>query len=67
MQRAMRLGVKGWVKNTSDGKVEAVLEGPKENIEQILEFCKTGPPGVKVENLEVKWEGPEGHKDFRRR
>ena len=47
--------VTGWVKNLPDGRVEALLEGEKENVESIIEFCRRGPPGANVHNLEVTW------------
>jgi acylphosphatase len=53
---AERLGVTGWVRNLSDGRVEALFEGEKEKIEEEIEFCKRGPPGAAVQNLQVKWE-----------
>lgn len=59
------LGLKGWVRNTEDGKVEAVFEGEREKIEKILEWAKKGPPLAKVEGIEVKWEEYKGEfKDF---
>jgi acylphosphatase len=57
---AERLGVTGWVRNLSDGRVEALFEGEKEKIEGEIEFCKRGPPGAAVQNLQVKWEGYTG-------
>ncbi|RLI27125.1 MAG: acylphosphatase [Candidatus Hecatellales archaeon] len=59
-EEALRLGVKGWVRNLPDGRVEAVFEGEKEAVEQMLEFCRRGPPGAEVENVEVRWEKPTG-------
>ena len=53
---ALGLGVKGWVRNTADGEVEAVFEGEKESLEKMLEFCRKGPPGARVEDIDVKWE-----------
>lgn len=53
---AQRLGVKGWVRNLRDGRVEAVFEGEREQVEEMVKFCRTGPPGAKVNNVEVKWE-----------
>jgi acylphosphatase len=50
--------LKGWVKNLMDGRVEAVFEGDKEKIDDVLVFCKEGPPGSRIDNLEVKWEKP---------
>ena len=58
--RAKMLNLKGWVRNTGDGKVEAVFEGDKDKIDEILEFCKRGPPTAKVESVIVKWEKPTG-------
>jgi acylphosphatase len=53
---AYTLGLKGWVKNLYDGRVEAVFEGKKELIERAIKECFTGPPGARVTNIEVKWE-----------
>ena len=57
---AERLGVTGWVRNLSDGRVEALFEGEKEKIEEEIKFCERGPPGAAVQNLQVKWEGYTG-------
>ncbi len=66
LKKAKNLGLKGWVRNTENGKVEAVFEGDKEKIEKMLEWIKVGPPLAKVENLEVKWEEFKGEfKDFK--
>lgn len=57
---AVELGVKGWVRNLPDGRVEAVFEGDREKVERMVEFCRTGPPGAIVEDVEVKWEPYKG-------
>ena len=54
--QAKLIGLKGWVMNLDDGKVEAVFEGDRDSIDEILEFCKKGPEGSVVDNIEVKWE-----------
>jgi len=54
--KALELGLTGWVKNLSDGRVEAVFEGEKAQVEQILEWAKSGPPGAKIEALEPIFE-----------
>jgi acylphosphatase len=65
LERAKALGLKGWVKNTKDGKVEAVFEGEKEKIEKILEWMRKGPPFARVDGLEIEWENFKGEfEDF---
>ena len=46
----------GWVKNLSDGNVEALVQGEKGEIEKLITWCKKGPPGAVVSNLDVNWE-----------
>lgn len=56
----------GWVRNLRDGRVEAVLEGEKEAVEKVVEFCRHGPPGAIVSDLTVRWEQWKGEfRDFR--
>ncbi len=63
--RAIRNNVTGWVRNLPDGRVEAVFEGEKENVEAMINFCHRGPPGAIVKKVEVIWEKPAGEfKDF---
>jgi acylphosphatase len=59
-EHADRLGVEGWIRNTRDGRVEAVLEGNREKIGELLNFCHRGPPGASVTDVEVEWEEPTG-------
>ncbi|MBS7657973.1 MAG: acylphosphatase [Candidatus Bathyarchaeia archaeon] len=59
-KNALKNNVKGWVRNLRDGRVEAVFEGEKEDIEKMIKFCEKGPPGAKVEKVEVKWEDYKG-------
>ncbi len=54
--RASNMGVKGWVKNNQDGSVEAVFEGDDNNVDDMVEFCKIGPPGSHVERTEITEE-----------
>ena len=64
-QLAKKLGLNGWVRNTSNGKVEAVFEGEEDKIKKMLEFCKKGPALARVEKVEVKEEKFKGKfKDF---
>ncbi len=66
LEKAKALDLKGWVRNTDDGKVEAVFEGEKEKIEKILEWMRKGPPFARVDGLEIKWEDYKGEfEDFK--
>ncbi len=56
MEQAIRLGLKGWVRNCPDGSVEAVAEGEKEKLNELVRWCHHGPPGGRVENVLVQWE-----------
>ena len=60
MYEAKQLGVTGWVRNVPDGKVEAVFEGEQENAKKLIEFCKRGPPGARVTNMDVIWDNYTG-------
>lgn len=57
------LGVYGWVRNNSDGTVEILAEGKKDNIEQFIRWCHKGPPGAVVKNVKLTWE--EYQADFK--
>jgi len=59
-QEAMRLGLAGEIRNLPDGRVEAVVEGPKERIEEFIEWCKRGPPAAEVEHVRVRWSAARG-------
>ena len=59
-EMAYQLGVKGWVRNRQDGKVEAVFEGEKERVDQIVQWCHRGPSEAKVTNVHLYWEGYTG-------
>ena len=53
---ANRLHVFGWVKNRWDGNVEAVFEGERERVEEMIEWCHQGPPGAHVQGVDTHWE-----------
>ena len=62
---ASRRGVTGWVRNLRDGRVEAVFEGEKEKVDQLIEFCRRGPRGARVTRIDVSWEDYKGEfQDF---
>jgi len=61
--KAEELGLKGWVKNLSNGDVEAVFEGPENAVKEMLEWCKKGPVLAKVDGVDVKYEEYKGEFD----
>jgi acylphosphatase len=63
-ERATAHGVTGWICNRSDGAVEAVLEGPPEDVDRVVRFCETGPPSAQVDHVDVSDEAPEGLSGF---
>jgi len=64
-RRAVALGVTGWVRNRSDGAVEAVFEGAPEAVEQMLDLVRRGPGRAEVEEVEVFEEQAGDFPDFR--
>jgi acylphosphatase len=52
-QKAEELGITGWVKNTSDGAVEAVFAGEEEVVDAMISWCQKGPRLAKVTNVEM--------------
>ena len=50
-EEAVRLGLRGWVRNRADGSVEAQFSGPAAKVEAMVEACRRGPPLARVERL----------------
>ena len=61
---AERHRVAGWVSNRPDGAVEAVFEGDEEPVERLVAFCREGPRGARVDDVEVRDDEPEGLRGF---
>jgi acylphosphatase len=57
---AVKHGVAGWVRNLPDGRVEAVFEGPAEDVGRLLDWAHTGPRLAVVDGVAVQAERPEG-------
>lgn len=54
-ERALELGLKGWVKNLRDGRVEAIFEGEKEKVMDMVDWCREGPSYASVVTVDVRW------------
>jgi len=59
-ERARELGVSGWVRNRPDGNVEAVIEGPRRQVRQMVAWCYRGPRMAQVQHVDLAWEEPTG-------
>jgi len=59
-EKAEELGISGWVRNLSDGRVEAVFEGEKEKVDKMVEWCRKGPEFAKVTDVDVFTEEYQG-------
>ena len=65
-QRAISLGLKGWVRNERNGDVSLLAEGPKETLLTLLAFVETGPRAARVDKVSAEWgEGDGSFKVFR--
>jgi acylphosphatase len=63
LQKALELGLKGWVRNLEDGRVEVVCEGEEDKVKSMAAWCKKGPPGAFVKDTESYWEEYAGDFD----
>ena len=63
--KANEQGVTGWVRNLRDGRVEAVLEGPRDEVYRVVGLCRAGPKGARVDGVQVDREPPRNEKAFK--
>ncbi len=59
-EKAESLGVRGWVRNLPDGRVEALIEGGDQAVKRMLEWFRTGTPPARVDCVEVLDEDAAG-------
>lgn len=55
---AVERGIEGWVRNRRDGSVEAVFTGAEQAVADMIEACRRGPPGARVESIVQRDAGP---------
>ncbi len=59
-REAKKHGIFGWVRNLKDGRMEAVFQGETDKVNEVVKWCRTGPPAAKVEKVDAEYvEGPE--------
>jgi len=58
--QANQLGLTGYVLNLKDGRVEAVIEGPDDKVEELIKAIKTGPPGARVDGVQLEEQPHRG-------
>jgi len=63
MRQAHALGLRGWVRNRDDGTVEFVAEGPRPELERLLEAARRGPSHAHVSAVQADWSGASGGLD----
>ncbi|HLO78871.1 MAG TPA: acylphosphatase [Magnetospirillum sp.] len=62
VEAAQGLGLHGWVRNLTDGRVEAVFLGAPEVVDAMVEACRKGPPAARVSSVTVEpWADHPGH------
>ena len=63
-REARARGLHGWVRNLDDGRVEAVFEGPRDQVQAMVDWCWQGSPAARVEAVEVSWESAQQESAF---
>ncbi len=64
-REATRLGLVGWVRNEPDGSVRAHAEGPADKVDELVAWCRHGPPAGRVDEVAVTEVEPLGATSFR--
>lgn len=59
VEQARRLRLTGWVMNCPHSTVEVVAEGEREQLEKLISWCRSGPPGAQVTEVSAEWEAPK--------
>ena len=52
VDQARRLGLRGWVRNRRDGSVEAMVAGPPDAVQRLLDWSRRGPPATIVHSVD---------------
>lgn len=63
-QEARRRGLRGWVRNLPDGRVEAMIAGDANDVAEMIVWCEGGPQGAQVSGVRIVDEPPNGGAGF---
>lgn len=63
-KKAIQLGVKGFVRNQADGSVFIEAEGSLAQLDQLIAWCRQGPPASRVKNVQFQTRAVEGYEQF---
>ncbi|HZS94395.1 MAG TPA: acylphosphatase [Chloroflexota bacterium] len=63
--RAVALGLSGWVRNDADGSVETEIEGSSDRVREFIAWARSGPPGALVDDVVTESQAPRGDHTFR--
>ena len=63
-EEAVRLGLKGFVKNNQDGTVSITAEGESRAVNLLMDWCRSGPPAARVDAMDVTFKQPQGYVEF---
>jgi len=63
-EKAEALGLSGWIKNTTDGQVEATVSGTDEAVAQFIDWCRQGPPRAQVTSVQATTKPDQGFSGF---
>lgn len=64
-ENAEKIGVKGFIRNLDDGRVEIFIEGDYDNVSKMIEICRKGPKHSQIKNVELKQEKFQDFKQFK--
>ena len=55
LEKAENLNLRGWVRNRWDSSVEVTVEGPRQDLELLLQALRAGPPMARVADVDFEW------------
>ena len=66
-EQATKRGLSGWVRNCRDGSVEALFNGPADQVDAMIEACRAGPPAARVDHIDQHPADPPTEQGFHQR